>query len=337
MRLRPIHEQVVVLFGASSGIGRAAALRFAEQGARVVVAARSREGLESLVAEIQHRGGHATAFVAEASDSAQVRAVADRTVQRYGRLDTWVHLAAVSLYAYFWDTPPHEFKRVIDVNLIGQAYGAMAALPHMRQRGGALIHISSIEARRAFPYQSAYAAAKHGIAGFLESLRVELRQANIPVSVTNIMPASINTPLFSKARTRLGVKPMGIPPIYQPDLVADAILYAAEHPTRDIIVGGSGKLFDVLQRISPAMVDEILLRSAFTGQRTDEPESVEAPDNLYAPIGGYNRVEGDFSDQAKSASLGTWLELHPQARRMLSGVAATGLAMLIGRMVQQRA
>src|SRR5918992_6165864 len=152
MQLKPAEEQVVALMGASSGIGREAALRFAERGAKVVVSARNEEGLHALVREIQGRGGQATAVVAEVSDFEQVEAVAQRAVEEYGRLDTWVHLAAVGLFATFEETSPEEFARVIDVNLMGQVYGAMAALPHLKREGrGALIHISSVEARRAFP------------------------------------------------------------------------------------------------------------------------------------------------------------------------------------------
>jgi len=215
MQLKPINQQVVALVGASSGIGRNAALQFASRGAKVVVAARSQPGLESLVEQIRGLGGEATAVVADVTVFDQVKAIADKAVEVYGRLDTWVHNAAVELYAAFEVTTPEEFKRIVDVNLMGQVHGAMAALPYLKREGrGALIHVSSIEARRSLPLQSAYAAAKHGIDGFLEALRVELMHEKLSISVTNVMPASINTPLFNKARTKLGVKPMGVPPLY---------------------------------------------------------------------------------------------------------------------------
>lgn len=327
MQLKPIHEQVVVIFGASSGIGRAAALRFAQRGARVVVAARSDEGIESLVEEIRALGGHVSGLTADAMKYAEVKAVAERAIEDFDGLDTWVHCAAVSLYARFADTTPEEFKHVIEVDLVGQAYGAMAALQHMRKRGGALIHISSIEARRALPYQSAYAAAKHGIAGMTEALRLELMHDRVPVSVTNIMPATINTPLFDKARTKLGVKPVGMPPIYQPEVVVDAILYAAEHPARDIVVGGAAKMFSLGQRLSPALMDQILLRTAFEGQRTDQPKGIGAPDNLIQPIAGYNKTEGDLPALRHSTS--NWPDTHPSARRVAIGLIA-GAGVLLG-------
>ena len=304
MQLKPINQQVVALVGASSGIGRNAALQFASRGAKVVVAARSQPGLESLVEEIRGLGGEATAVVADVTVFDQVKAIADKAVEVYGRLDTWVHNAAVELYAAFEVTTPEEFKRIVDVNLMGQVHGAMAALPYLKGEGrGALIHVSSIEARRSLPLQSAYAAAKHGIDGFLEALRVELMHEKLSISVTNVMPASINTPLFNKARTKLGVKPVGVPPLYQPSLVAKAIVEAAENPKRDVVVGDAGKVILFAQRISPGLVDAYMRATAFNGQRTNEPKSENAPDNLFDPIPGYDKIEGDFSDQARSWSL----------------------------------
>lgn len=320
MRLKPIAEQVVVVVGASSGIGRETARRFAQAGAKVVVCARSEPGLLSLVDEIRRTGGNAVAVTADVTDFDQVQALADRAVAEYGRVDTWVQLASVGIWAGFEQTTPAEFRRVVDVNLTGQAYGALAALPHLRRAGGgALIHISSVEARLPVPLQSAYAASKHGLEGFLDVLRMELRHAHIPISVTNVLPSSINTPFFNKALTRLGVKPKPLPPIYQPQLVAEAILHAAEHPAREIVVGGSGKAILMLHRISPRLVDALLQRIAFAGQRTDEAKSEDAPHNLFAPLAGYDRVEGDFGGRAKSWSLYTWLMVHPQAQRALAG------------------
>ena len=176
MKLKPVEGQVVVLMGASSGIGREAAKRFAARGAKVVVSARGTDGLDSLVAEIRADGGSASSIPADTTDFDAVRAVADGAVSEHGRLDSWVHLAGIGLWATFEDTTVEEFRRVIDVDLMGQVYGAKAALPHLRRTGrGALVHVSSIEARRALPFHSAYAPAKHGVDGFLEALRGGLR------------------------------------------------------------------------------------------------------------------------------------------------------------------
>jgi hypothetical protein len=199
---------------------------------------------------------------------------------------------------------------VIDVSLMGQVYGAMAALPYLRQEGrGALIHVSSMEGRRSLPYQSAYSTAKHGVEGFLEALRVELMHENVPISVTSIKPSVINTPFYNNGATKLGVKPTGIPPYYQPSLVTDAIVYAAEHPTRDLIVGDVGKLLDVLQRLSPGLVDALLVTIGFQFQKTEETKSY-APNNLYEPVPENDRIEGDFGHLAIS-SFTDWLDREP--------------------------
>jgi NAD(P)-dependent dehydrogenase (short-subunit alcohol dehydrogenase family) len=336
MQLKPISEQVVVVCGASSGIGREAALQFARRGARVVVSARSREGLDSLVEEIRGAGGKAVAVPADVSDFNQVKAVADAAVEHFGRLDTWVHLAAVSLYATLEQTTPEEFRQVIDVNLTGQAYGAMAALPHLKREGrGALIHISSVEARRSLPYQSAYAASKHGVEGMVEALRMELKHEGWPISVTNIMPASINTPFFDKARTKLGVKPKGVPPIYQPQIVVDAILYAAENPTRDLIVGGAGKAITLMQHLSPSLADFLIGLTAFRAQRTRQPKSADSPSNLFGPVDGFNRVEGDFGKRSLKHSAYNWVAQSPGAKRALAGTALGLVALLAVRAVRR--
>ncbi len=314
MKLKPIEQQVVAVVGASSGIGRETALQFANRSAKVVVSARSESGLASLVDEIAQMGGDAIAVPADVSIFEQVQAVADKTVEHYGRLDTWVHTAATAVIAPFEQVSPEEFKRVIDVNLMGQVYGAMVALPHLRREGrGALIHISSVEARRSLPLQSSYAASKHAIEGFLDSLRVELQHEGVPISITNVMPSVINTPFYNKARTKLGVKPTGVPPYYQPSLVAEAILHVAEHPTRDIIVGDVGKFLDLAQRISPELVDSVLSLVAVKGQRTDTVKSASDPNNLFEPIEGYDETKGDFSDKAIPSFL-DWFDFHPSAK-----------------------
>jgi NAD(P)-dependent dehydrogenase (short-subunit alcohol dehydrogenase family) len=331
MRLKPVEEQVVVLMGASSGIGRESALRFARKGARVVVSARGEEGLDSLVQEIRGKGGEAIAVPADTSEFDQVKAVADRAVREYGRLDTWVHLAAVGLFATFEQTTPEEFERVIDVNLMGQVYGAMAALPHIKREGrGALIHISSVEAKRSFPLHSAYGASKHGIDGFLEALRVELRHEGWPISVTQVMPATINTPFFDKGRSKVGVKAVGIPPIYEPGTVADIILYAAENPARDLVCGGAAQALILNQRLSPRMLDAVLTtRAGFAPQKTEEPRSEDDPDNLYAPIRGHDTAKNGF--RALSRSLYNWLQMHPVVRRGAAVGMALGLLTALRR------
>ncbi|WP_448612571.1 SDR family oxidoreductase [Modestobacter sp. URMC 112] len=316
LQLKPVRDQVVVVMGASSGIGRATAARLAAEGAKVVVAARGEAGLRSLVEEIRAAGGEACAEVADVTDPADMRRVASRAVAEYGRLDTWVHAAAVLLVAPFEETTPEEFRRVLDVNLLGQVHGAMAALPHLKQHGGALIHISSMGAKRGVPLQTAYCASKHGIDGFVETLRMEVRREGLPVSVTNVMPATINTPLFDQARTKIGVKPVAPPPIYQPDVVVDAVLYAAEHPVRDLVVGGSAKALILGEKLAPGLVDALLVRFGFEAHDTGEPKSADAPDNLFAPLDGHDTARGGFDATAWPHSLYTALQRHPVVRRV---------------------
>jgi len=331
MQLKPIDQQVVAVIGASSGIGRETALKFAKKGAKVTVSARNQDGLNSLVEEIQSFGGEAIAVPADVSDFNQVKAIADKTVEHFGQLDTWVHAAATGMFARFEDITPDEFKRVIDVNLLGQAYGAMVALPHLKREGrGALIHVSSVEAHVSLPLQSPYASSKHGIEGFLDSLRVELMHDGIPISVTNVMPSVINTPFYNKGKTKLGVKPTGVPPYYQPELVANAIVYVAEHPTRDILVGDTGRILDFIHKLSPHLSDAFLNLVAVKGQHTPTTKYETDPHNLYEPVEGYNKAHGDF-DQFAVPSFLEALDFNPIAKwGAIAGVGALALFALLG-------
>jgi NAD(P)-dependent dehydrogenase (short-subunit alcohol dehydrogenase family) len=330
IRLKPIHKQVVVVTGASSGIGRETALQFSARGAKIVAAAQGEEGLQSLVRQIRKQGGVATTHVCDVADLQQVKALADKAMREYGRIDTWVNNAAIILYAPFEETTSEEFRRILDVNVMGQVHGAQAALPCLRRTGGALICVSSVESQVSWPLHSAYAASKHAIAGFVDSLRRELMHAGTPVSVTNIMPGTINTPLFTHARTKIGVKPQGPPPFYQPSVVAEAILYAAQHPVRDFIVGGSAKAMLLGQKFAPTLMDRLLSRDrfGFQAQRTNERKSLDAADNFYRPAGSENRAEGDFSSRARGYSVYDWLEMRsPTGTLVLAG--AVGAAAVI--------
>jgi NAD(P)-dependent dehydrogenase (short-subunit alcohol dehydrogenase family) len=335
IQLKPISQQVIAVIGASSGIGRETAKRFASKGAKLVVSARSQSGLHSLVDEILQAGGTAIAIPGDVADFEQVQAIADKTVEQYGRLDTWVHAAATGLIAPFEQVTPAEFKRVIEVNLLGQVYGAMAALPYLKREGrGALIAVSSMEGRRSLPLQSAYSSSKHGLEGFLDSLRVELHHNGIPISVTNVMPSTINTPFYNKALTKLGVQPTGIPPYYEPQLVADAILHVAEHPTRDIIVGDTGRALDVLQKVSPHLADALLQLIAVEGQKTQTLKSQDDPNNLYSPIAGYDTVQGDYGDKTFPSFL-EWFDFYPVAKwGAIAGLGA--LALLIAQLLKDK-
>ena len=331
MKLKPLNEQVVVIVGASSGIGRETALRCAERGAKVVVAARDEVGLASLVGEIAAAGGQATSVVCDVADYAQVEAVAAAAKAAFGRIDTWVNVAAAAVYASFEETTPDEFRRVMDVNFMGQVHGFMAALPHLRKEGrGALIAITSVEALVSLPLHSAYAASKHAVEGVVDALRRELMAEGVPISVTSIKPATINTPFFNTARNKMEVEPKGAPPIYQPGVVADCVLYAAEHPVRDLFAGGAAKMLATTQFLAPNLLDAALAKAGIPASRTDRPET-DTADALFAPRTDDNRIEGDFSDQARSFSLYTWLETHPKTRLAATGGLLAGAALLLAR------
>lgn len=330
IKLKPIREQVVVIFGASSGIGRQAALDFAKKGAKIVVAARSESGLFSLVEEIyrikrkRRNDAEAIFVVADAANFDEVKNVADKAVETFGRLDTWVHSAAAFLFAKFEDIEPHEFRRMVEVNLLGQVHGAMSALPHLREKGGALIHLTSVEAWRTVPFQAAYGATKHGIKGFLQALRVELRHDKVPVSVTEIQPAAINTPIYDKGRNKTPFKPRAVPPLYNPNVVSDAILYAAENPTRDIIAGGAGVGVMFFERLSPRLTDTITGLVGFVGQKSGVPKDENAPDALFEPMpnGEFDTVKGRFGYESLSFDPYTFLATNKTARAVLLATIA---------------
>jgi NAD(P)-dependent dehydrogenase (short-subunit alcohol dehydrogenase family) len=325
MKLKPIERQVVVVMGAASGIGRAAALTFAARGARVVAAARRESALDSLAAEIREEGGTAHVVRADVTDPEQVRAATRRAVEEFGGLDTWVQVAGVGLWSALEETEPEEWARVIDVNLNGQAYGAMAALPHLKRAGGALIHVSSVESRMAVPWQSAYGASKHALHAMIRALRLELTREGAPVSVTEIMPAGTNTPIFDQARTRIGVRPQPFPPFYTAEVTVRAILHAAEHPVEEMVLGGVSKAGMVVQSLAPGLLDALLLCGGFEMQRRPLPKGEADGDNLFSAL-PCEQVEGTLEGWTRSWSSFAWLERHPAVRRSLAaGLGVTAL------------
>lgn len=310
-RFRPLADQVVVVLGASSGIGRETARRFGAAGAKLVLAGRNESALRSLAAEIGGEGQVAVVMV-ETSIFEQVQRVAEEAVRRFGRIDTWVQNAATPLYGRFEEIAPEEFKRVIDVNLVGAAYGAMVALPHLRANanGGTFIVTSSVEGEVGIPYQSAYGASKHGVEGWTKVLRMELAHDGVPVQIASIKPAGVNTPFYDNAKTRLGVVPQPPPPVYQPGHVAAAIVFAATHPVRDFYVGGAGKMFSLGQRFAPALTEWFLRTTSFKGQRTDRIKDVSGPDGMFAPS-GESRTHGDYGAVARRHSVYVALRTRP--------------------------
>jgi short-subunit dehydrogenase len=328
---RPFREQVVVVTGASSGVGRETALLLAERGATVVLAARNEQALRTLEVEVTRLGGTALPHRTDVAEWAQVEGLARETVERFGRIDTWVNCAATGVYGEVRQLSAEEITRAVQVILFGQIYGMKAALDQMRAQGqGGIVNVASALAVQAVPLQAPYVAAKHGILGFAESLRMELEHEGSPITVSTLLPSSINTPLFEHARSKLGVLPQPVPPIYQPRVVAEAVLHAIERPQSRMVVGGGGKTLELVHRFAPRSAATLLLRVGKTveKQRTDRPD--DGTDNLFAPSTGPGAVEGSFGQRAKSTSLYTTaLEQHPgRIRVLLTAGALLGVTAL---------
>lgn len=310
-QLLPVGEQVIVITGASSGIGLVTAKRAAARGARVVLAARNEHDLRDACDEIRKAGGRATFVVADVSDPKDVERIADAAVAEFGRIDTWVNNAAVSMYGRIMELRLEDMRRQMDVNFWGQVYGSREAVKRMG-RGGALINVASALADRAIPLQGIYCAAKHAVKAFTDTLRMELEADGVPISVTLVKPASIDTPFFEKAKTYLEVEPQPVPPVYAPEIAADVILRCAERPTREIIAGGAAEKARLAQ-LFPRVADKVMERSLFDQQHASEPVG-NRPDNLYGPVSADGGERGrTWHGRTRETSALTWAAMRPAA------------------------
>jgi short-subunit dehydrogenase len=327
--MRPLNEQVIVITGATSGIGRAAARMFAQAGAKLIIAARGEEALDATARELRALGAIVHTHTLDVSNWDQVEQLAHTTVEQFGRIDTWVNDAAVSMYGFFDATSPDEMDRIIGVNVLGLMYGMRAALPIMkRQRYGTIINMGSLLSQRGIPLQSVYVASKHAVKGITESVRQELKHDGLTdVHLTLIMPASINTPFFTHARSTTGRKPMPMPPVYTPELAAETIVKAATVPTRDIYVGGASWAFALMERISPTLLDTLLSIGdmGVRAQQTDQPPN--PLDNLFHPVDGPGAVTGEWGKLTKPSVWTRVMELQPSAAWLVPA-AAIGLWVL---------
>ena len=321
-----LDQQVLVITGASSGIGLATAKMAAQLGARVVLAAREEEQLLDTVQDIRDAGGQAIHVVTDVADAGDVTRLADRAVAEYGGIDTWVNNAGVSIYGRAEEVPVEDARRLFDVNYWGVVNGSLAALPHLRLSEGTLINVGSIVSDRAVPLQSHYSASKHAVKGFTDALRMELEEQGDPLAVTLVKPASIDTPFPEHARNYLEMEPQLPPPVYAPEVVARTILACAEQPRREVIVGGGGRMITAMGKLAPGATDRYMQATMFEGQKSDRPAEPDREDALYAPLGGPGRVRGDYPGHVMKSSAYTQVALHPGA--VLMGL--TALLLLAG-------
>lgn len=329
LKLRPVAEQVLVITGASSGIGLTTARLAARRGASVVLAARNERALQRAVADIEASGGAAVYAVCDVAVERDVEHLADVAEREFGRIDTWVNNASTSIFAQLMQVSTDDARRLLDVNFWGVVHGCLTAVPRLRERGGALVNVGSVLSDRAIPLQGIYAAAKHAVKAYTDTLRMELEAEGAPVSVSLVKPASIDTPFFRHARNYMAVEPRPAPPVYAPELVAEAILTCATRPTRDVYVGGAARTMGVLAGVAPRLTDRYLRRAGFDAQRSDRPAQPRAPDNLHEPTDALEGVErGGYRGTTHETSLYTQASLHPRVTAL--AVAGLGLAMAAG-------
>ncbi len=321
-------REVVVVTGASAGLGRAIVERFAHDGAAIGLIARGAERLEQARGEVERLGGHAIAIPLDVSDADGMEAAAERVERELGPIDVWINNAMVSVYSPIKEMPAAEFKRVTEVTYLGYVNGTLAALKRMLPRDrGVIIQVGSALAHRSIPLQSAYCAAKHAIMGFHESLLSELIHDGSHVRTTMVQMPAMNTPQFDWAKSRLPNKCQPVPPIFQPEVGAAAVHHAVRHDVgRELLVGWPTVKAVLGEKVVPAYIDRKLGREGYADEQTDEPRDRDRPDNLWQPVAGDFAAHGRFDDRALDFSAELWLaERKPWL--MLAGAALTGVAL----------
>lgn len=322
--------EVVVITGASAGVGRATAQAFARQGAHIGLLARGQERLEDTKKEVEDLGGQALVLPVDVAEAEQVQAAADQIEAAFGPIDIWVNNAMTSVFSPFMQMTAVEFKRVTEVTYLGYVYGTMAALRTMVPRDkGVIVQVGSALAYRGIPLQSAYCGAKHAIEGFTESVRAELLHDNSQIHLTMVQMPALNTPQFRWVKSRLPHKAQPVPPIYQPEVAADAIVWAAHHNRRELTVGFNNAVLLWGNKFFPGLGDKYLAETGYQSQQMDEPRDPDRPHNLWEPVPGHHAAHGQFDARAKESS---WqLQLNKHLREIglaVVGFTAVGLALL---------
>jgi NAD(P)-dependent dehydrogenase (short-subunit alcohol dehydrogenase family) len=323
--------EVVVITGASAGVGRATAIAFARRGARIGLIARGREGLEGAKRDVEEAGGEALVLPADVADAEAVEAAAAAIEERFGPIDIWVNNAMTSVLSPLKEMTPEEFRRVTDVTYHGYVYGTMSALRRMLPRDrGAIVQVGSALAYRGIPLQSAYCGAKHAIQGFTESVRCELIHDGSNVHITMVQMPALNTPQFGWVKSRLPRKAQPVPPIYQPEVAAEAVYWAAHNRRRELNVGLSTSIVLFGNKVAAGLGDLYLGKTGVDAQQTQEPANSDQPNNLWDPVPGDPGAHGTFDEQANGRSVQLWATTH---RRWLALTAAgvTGVALALRR------
>ncbi len=321
-------KEVVVITGASAGVGRATAREFARRGAHIALLARGQEGLDAARAEVESLGGHAMVVPTDVSDQDQLERAATEVEDTLGPIDIWINNAMATVFSPVWEIRPEEYKRATEVTYLGAVWGTMAALKRMRARNsGVIVQVSSALSYRAIPLQAAYCGAKHALRAFTTSLRSELMHENSDIHVTMVHMPALNTPQFDWGRTHLSHHPKPVPPIFQPEVAASAIYWAAHHRRRDLFVGMSSLKAVWANRIAPGIADWYLARNGFKSQQTPQRVASDRPDNLWTPVGGDHGAHGSFDNSAHEYSAQLWLS---ENRRWVALAGALGGAALGG-------
>jgi short-subunit dehydrogenase len=324
-------KEVVVITGSSAGLGRAAAWEFARHGARIGLIARGVDGLKGAKREVESLGGKAIVLPADVADFQAVEAAAANVERQFGPIDVWVNNAMASVFSPVKKINPEEYKRVTEVTYLGVVYGTLAALKRMLPRNrGTIVQVGSALAYRSIPLQSAYCAAKHAIAGFTDSLRCELIHDKSRVHLTMVQMPALNTTQFSWVKSRLKRKAQPVPPIFQPEVGAKAIYWAAHHRRRELYVGGPTVEAIVGNKIAPSLLDYYLGRTGYDSQQTSEPENPNRPNNLWKPVPGDHGAHGTFDSRAHDTSLELWTDLN-RWWIALGMAAATGVGIYLAK------
>jgi len=331
MKLKPLNKQVVVITGATSGIGLATAKLAAKRGAKLVLAARSDEDLRKVATELRQKGAQVAIVVADVARIPDVERIAAAAQEKFGGFDTWINNAAASIWGRLEEVSDEDSRRMFDTNFWGVVNGSLTALKVLKKRGGALINLGSVASDIAFPLQGMYSASKHAIKGFTDALRIELEEEGAPVSVTLIKPSAINTPFPQHAKNYMDKEPKLPPPVYEPEEVANAIIHATEHPERDIYIGGGGKAFSTMNKYMPGTMDLMNEKVTMKLQARDEAPRHPAG-SLHSPAIRDGKVRGDHPGYVMKKSLYTRASLHPVLTGAFAALAGgVAVALLAGK------